>query len=126
MKNVIIYDSHFELMKNLTDEQAGILIKSVGLFKNGQEPTITDPLILGIFMVIRRDFEIQSENYSKKVETNKRNGVLGGRPKTQNNPMGFPETQPNPQNLKDKDKEKDKEKDIEKEIDKVLNKLNIV
>jgi hypothetical protein len=77
-------------------------------------------------MVIRRDFEIQSQNYSKKVETNKRNGVLGGRPKTQNNPMGFSETQPNPQNLKDKDKDKDKEKDKEKEqLQLVLKKFNL-
>jgi len=106
----------------LTNEQAGVLIKSIGLFKNGEEPTITDPLVMGIFMAIRRDFETQFENYQKKVEVNRQNGKNGGRPKTQNNPMGFPETQPNPQNLKDKDKDKD----IDKEIDKVLNKLNIV
>ena len=65
MKNIIIYDSHFELMNSLTDEQAGILIKAVGLFRLGQEPTITDSLVLGIFMAIKRDFVIQSENYQK-------------------------------------------------------------
>ena len=123
MKNVIIYESHFELLNNLTDEQAGKLIKAIGLFKNQQDPTITDPLVLGIFTAIKRDFEIQSVNYTRKVETNRLNGKYGGRPK---NPNGFNKTQTNPQNLKDKDKEKDKEKDIDKEIDIVLNKLNIV
>ncbi len=124
MKNVIIYESHFELIKSLTNEQAGVLIKSIGDFSKGIEPTITDPLVMGIFMVIRRDFEIQSINYQKKVETNRQNGKNGGRPKTQNNQMGFPETQPNPQNLKDKDKDKDKdkEKDIDIDIDKLLDK----
>ncbi len=133
MKNVIIYDSHFELMKSLTDEQAGILIKSIGELKKGNKPTITDSLVLGIFMAISRDFEIQSQNYNKKVETNRKNGELGGRPKTQNNPQnpnGFSETQTNPENLKDKDKdkEKDKEKDnsnLELELDALLDKFNI-
>ena len=128
MKNVIIYESHFGLMQSLSNEQAGILIKSIGDFSKGKQPTITDSLVMGIFMAISRDFELQSINYEKKVGTNRVNGKLGGRPKTQNNPMGFYETQPNPENLKDKDKDKDKEKDKEKEkeIDIVLKKLNII
>jgi hypothetical protein len=122
-KNIIIYQSHFELMEGLTDEQAGILIKAIGLFGLGKEPNITDKLVLGIFTAIKRDFVIQSENYEKKVKANQENGKKGGRPSKPNltednpqNPMGLLETQPNPQNLKDKDKDKDKEKDIEKEI----------
>ena len=113
-KHTIIYQSHFELMDNLSDEQAGILIKSIGLFQKGIEPKITDPLVMGIFLAIKRDFIVQAENYERKVKANRENGVKGGRPKlTQtnpNNPMGFSETQPNPQNLKDKDKDKDKDK----------------
>jgi hypothetical protein len=123
-KNTIIYTSHFELMSDLSDEQAGILIKSIGLFSNGEEPVITDPLIKGIFLAIKRDFVIQAENYEKKCSANRENGVKGGRPKkptitetNPNNPMGFMETQHNPQNLKDKDKDKDKEIDNNKAID---------
>jgi hypothetical protein len=119
-KNIIIYESHFELMEGLTDEQAGILIKAIGLFRLGKEPNITDKLVLGIFMVIKRDFIIQSENYEKKVKANQENGKKGGRPSKPNvtednlqNPMGLLKTQPNPQNLKDKDKDKEKEKDID-------------
>jgi hypothetical protein len=122
MKNIIIYDSHFELMNSLTNEQSGILIKAIGLFRLGEEPTITDSLVLGIFMAIKRDFIIQSENYEKKVKTNQENGKKGGRPSnpignTNNpkNPIGLLETQPNPQNLKDKDKDKEKEKEKEKD-----------
>jgi hypothetical protein len=119
-KNTIIYTSHFELMSDLSDEQAGILIKSIGLFSNGEEPVITDPLIKGIFLAIKRDFVIQAENYEKKCNANRENGVKGGRPKkptitetNPNNPMGFMETQHIPQNLKDKDKDKDKDKEID-------------
>ena len=118
-KHTIIYQSHFELMDNLSDAQAGILIKAIGLFNKGIEPKISDPMVFGIFLAIKRDFQIQSENYAKKVKANQDNGAKGGRPKVSinpSNPVGYLETQANPQNLKDKDKDKDKDK--ETDIDK--------
>lgn len=118
--NIIIYKSHFELIKLLTNEQAGELFKSIGLYSEGITPEISDPMVKGIFMAISRDFDLQAENYAKKVNANRENGKKGGRPvkpklteDNQINPMGFLETQHNPQNLKDKDKDKDK--DIEKD-----------
>jgi hypothetical protein len=121
IKHTIIYQSHFELMDNLSDEQAGILIKSIGLFQKGIEPNISDPMVFGIFLAIKRDFQIQSENYQKKVKANQENGAKGGRPKVSinpSNPVGYLETQANPQNLKDKDKDKDKDIDIDIDKDK--------
>ena len=117
IKHTIIYQSHFELMDILTDQQAGLLIKSIGLFQKDIEPDIKDPLVLGIFMAIKRDFTIQAENYEKKKEANRKNGKLGGRPSNPNNPLGLSITQRNPQNLKDRDIDKEKERDIDKEID---------
>jgi hypothetical protein len=124
MKSIIIYQSHFELFEDLTDEQAGQLIKLIGDYskqltqdnpKNPSGYEKTDPLILGIFKVIKRDFDIQHENYNKKCELNKENGRKGGRPKTQKTQMVSEKptiTQTNPENLKDKDKDKDKDKVI--------------
>ena len=87
-------------------------------------PEIDDLLVKGIFISIRRDFDLQAENYTKKVKANRENGSKGGRPSkpkvtedNPNNPMGFLETQPNPQNLKDKDKDKDKDIEKDKDID---------
>jgi hypothetical protein len=121
--NTIIYKTHFELMNTLTDVQAGLLIKAIGIYCSGTMPVFTDQLVQGIFLGLRHDFDTQAVNYEKKKEANKKNGKLGGRPKqtedNPKNPMGYLETeqtQPNPQNLKDIDKEKDKEKDIEKDI----------
>jgi hypothetical protein len=121
--NIIIYKSHFELIKDLTNEQSGKLIKAIGLYSEGIMPEIDDLLVKGIFISIRRDFDLQAENYTKKINANRENGKKGGRPSkpkvtedNPNNPMGLLVTQLNPQNLKDKDKDKDK--DIEKEIDK--------
>ena len=113
-------------MKGLSDEQSGKLIKAIGEFSDGVEnPTITDPLVMGIFLAIKRDFQLQAENYLKIVERNRLNGKSGGRPKTQltqQNPLGSLVTQHNPQNLKDKDKDKDIDKDIDnKDKDKAKN-----
>jgi hypothetical protein len=117
--NIIIYPSHFELMEQLTDEQSGKLIKAIGQYRKGIVPEIDDLLVKGIFISIKRDFDLQAENYVKVCKRNSENGSKGGRPKKPNetqhnpkNPMGLLETQHNPKNLKDKDKDKDKEKDI--------------
>ena len=108
-------------MNTLTDAQAGLLIKAIGIYCSGTMPVFTDQLVQGIFLGLRHDFDTQAVNYEKKKEANKKNGKLGGRPKqtedNPKNPMGYLETeqtQPNPQNLKEKDI--DKEKDIEKDI----------
>jgi hypothetical protein len=115
--NTIIYKTHFELMNTLTDAQAGLLIKAIGIYCSGTMPVFTDQLVQGIFLGLRHDFDTQAVNYEKKKEANRKNGKLGGRPKqtedNPQNPMGYletEETQPNPQNLKEKDI------DIEKDI----------
>jgi hypothetical protein len=132
MKNLIIYKSHWELIEQLSVEQVGNLMKGIAKFCKDEEVTFTDPLLTGIWLMMKRDFVIQSENYSKKVNANRENGKKGGRPSKANvtehnpqNPMGYLVTQQthnNPQNLKDKDIDKDiekeKDKDIEKEKDK--------
>ena len=108
-------------MSELTNEQAGILIKSIGDYSNGIEPVIDDLLVKGIFITIKRDFDLQKENYEKKCKTNHENGKKGGRPKKTQLTQSVIEkpklTQPNPQNLKDKDKDKDKDKEKDKEKD---------
>jgi hypothetical protein len=124
--NTIIYKTHFELMNTLTDAQAGLLIKAIGIYCTGTMPVFTDQLVQGIFLGLRHDFDTQAENYEKKVKANRENGKSGGRPKkpivtedNPQNPMGYlvtEETQRNPQNLKDKEKDKEKDKDIEKDI----------
>jgi hypothetical protein len=81
--NIIIYKSHFELIKLLTNEQAGELFKSIGLYSEGITPEIIDPMVKGIFMAISRDFDLQAENYTKKVNANRENGKKGGRPTEQ-------------------------------------------
>ena len=124
MKNLIIYKSHWELIEQLSVEQVGNLMKGIAKFCKDEEVVFTDPLLTGIWLMMKRDFVIQSENYEKKKEANRKNGLKGGRPKANviehnpQNPMGYlvtQQTHTNPQNLKEKEKdiETDKEKDID-------------
>jgi hypothetical protein len=117
--NTLIYPSHYKLMDELTNEQAGLLIKTIGRYQRGEDISIDDVLVKGIWMGIKSDFDIQKQNYEKKVNANRENGKKGGRPRNPKNPSGLLKTQHNPQNLKDKDKDKDKEKDKEKDKNKV-------
>ena len=125
--NIIIFHSWFEDFEKykLSDEQVGKLIRAIGRWKNGDELTCDDDFIRGILVGYSKNLNDMVDNYNNKVEKNRENGRKGGRPrKTQNNPLGYletqkthsvlekpKETQHNPKNLKEKDKEKEKEKD---------------
>lgn len=131
--NKILYSSHFDLFRKLTPEQVYQIINKIG----DKTYTLIDPVCIGIWMSMERDFIIQEENYHKVVERNRVNGKRGGRPtkpngtqENPNNPSGLLETQVNPENLKDRGKGKgrgidrdidiDKEEVIEKYIDELL------
>jgi hypothetical protein len=126
MKNLIIYKSHWELIEHLSVEQVGNLMKGIAKFCKDEEVVFTDPLLTGIWLMMKRDFVIQSENYEKKKEANRKNGLKGGRPKanvTEDNPLnplGYlvtQQTHTNPQNLKEKEKDIETDKEKEKDID---------
>ena len=110
-QNTLIYPSHYQLMEELTNEQAGILIKTIGKYQRGEDIVISDTLVKGVWLAMKHDFDVQKIKYKNKVKANQENGKKGGRPKNPKNPMGLLETQPNPKNLKDKDKDKDINKD---------------
>jgi NACalpha-BTF3-like transcription factor len=116
----IIYPGHYDTMDELTNEQAGLLIKTIGKYHRGEDITITDPVVKGVWLGIKHDFKAQKEKYEATCERNQKNGLKGGRPKTQKNPKnpsGLLETQPIPNNLKEKEKEKEKDKEKYKKKD---------
>ena len=111
LKHVLIYDSIFDIVDNLTEEQAGILFKGLSTWRKGETPFFKDPLIIGLWLGIKPNLDKLEENYNNTVERNRKNGSKGGRPKTQenpNNPSGYLETHSNPENHKEKDKDKEK------------------
>ena len=82
-RSFILYCDQVEMLKKLTDEQAGFLIKKIyGYCGNGrQDPEIEDPIIDMAFTSVKTSLDRDHEKYLKIIERNKVNGKLGGRPK---------------------------------------------
>jgi hypothetical protein len=123
-KNLLIYESIWDMIPKLSDNQIACLFRGIADWRLGNTPVFDDPLVQGIWFGIEPNLNSLEESYNKKVTANKENGKLGGRPKktehNPNNPSGFLETQHNPNNLKEKEKDKEKEKEKDKDIDKEL------
>jgi len=84
-KNTVIYASHFNMFENLSNEQVGELIKAIGNYVNGQEYSIEDLMVQGIWLMMRRDFDKQMENYEATCKAKRENGKKGGRPSKTSN-----------------------------------------
>ena len=101
-KKVIVYTDWINQFKDLTDEEAGKLIKHFFEYVNDLNPT-SDRLTELLFNPIKATLKRDLEAWESKQQTNKENGLKGGRPKKEitqnnpNNPVGFLKTQNNPQ-----------------------------
>ena len=117
-KGFVLYIKHRELINCLSNEDAGILIKKIFDYCSDLNPADTGhPLVEVAFTAIRADLKEDLEKWRNKSEANKRNGLLGGRPKKKEenpkNPDGFEETHEENEKPKKADKDKDKVKDKE-------------
>lgn len=84
-KSFILYNDQEEIFTSLSDEQAGILIKSIFTYnKTGSIPT--DPIIKLVFISIKQSLIRDNEKWLNIVERNQENGKMGGRPRLDTNP----------------------------------------
>jgi hypothetical protein len=101
-KKVIVYTDWITQFKDLTDDEAGKLIKHFFEYVNDLNPK-SDRLIELLFNPIKATLKRDLEAWESKQQTNKENGLKGGRPKKEiteinpNNPNGLLITQNNPQ-----------------------------
>jgi hypothetical protein len=101
-KKVIVYTDWINQFKDLTDEEAGKLIKHFFEYVNDLNPS-SDRLIELLFNPIKATLKRDLEAWESKQQTNKNNGLKGGRPRKEiteinpNNPNGILITQNNPQ-----------------------------
>lgn len=116
----LLKNNWIEIFDNLSDKQAGLLIKS--LFKynvNGEKPAdLTDIEVKAYFNVMLLDCKTMNENYDKRCDTSVENGKLGGRPKKTENQVDKKPKKPNskPNNLNNHDNDNDKSR-YENEIE---------
>lgn len=101
-KKVIVYTDWIIQFKDLTDEEAGKLIKHFFNYINDLKPE-SDRLTELLFNPIKATLKRDLQSWESKQQTNKENGLKGGRPKkeiteiNQNNPVGLLKTQSNPE-----------------------------
>jgi len=101
-KSFIIHKDSLSVLNKLTDEQAGKLFKAIFYYQiNNVLPE--DTLTSIIFEPFLNQFKRDDVKYQNVVERNKINGSKGGRPKTQENPLGYLAIQENPKEPKKAD-----------------------
>lgn len=106
-KSFILYLDSTDIFEQLTDQEAGKLIKAVLFYVHtGEKPELSRILTMAftpIYQSLHRDLE----KWRNKVEVNRINGNTGGRPpkkKTQNNPKnpdGYFNNPKNPDSVND-------------------------
>ena len=79
-KKVIVYTDWINQFKDLTDEEAGKLIKHFFEYVNDLNP-ISDRLTELLFNPIKATLKRDLKSWESKQKTNKENGSKGGRPK---------------------------------------------
>ena len=81
-KSFVLYLEYAEYFGELTDEQAGKVIKAIYAFEQGQEPPELSGAAKIAFSAVRNQLMRDNERWEKQV----RNGKRGGRPASQEEP----------------------------------------
>jgi hypothetical protein len=108
-KSFILYLDSADIFEQLTDQEAGKLIKAVLYYVHTGEkpelPRLLNMAFIPIYQALHRDLE----KWRNQVEANRKNGKTGGRPpkkKTENNPKnpsGYFDNPKNPDSVNDTD-----------------------
>jgi hypothetical protein len=121
MTGFICHDDYYDRLKRLTNEEVGNLFRQLMLYHAGRLDEMSDFIENeGIaFDFIASDIDRMEEKRSETSETNRSNGLKGGRPKKRTEPI---ETEQNRQKPTETEQNpakpyKDKDKDIYKDKD---------
>ena len=112
----LLYTDMISIFEELSDEQAGQLIKHIMKYVNDQDPVFTDQLLKVAFAPIKNVLKKDLDGWKKTCVRNKENGSKGGRPPKTETVIEEPKKPTgligNPKNPNEPDKDKDKDKDI--------------
>jgi hypothetical protein len=93
MKHVLIYESIFEFLDKLTDEQVGKLFRGINKWRLGEEVIFDDLVLTAFWFGVLPNLNKLKDTYDNRVNTSKINGKKGGRPKKQETPPQQSETE---------------------------------
>ena len=80
-KSFVLYSDYDELFNELSNEDAGKLIKHIFEYVNDRNPSTDDPIIKLSFIPIKQQLKRDLKKYEDRAERSRNNGALGGRPK---------------------------------------------
>ena len=123
-KSFILYTDTLDVLDVLTDEQAGKLLRAIRSYHDNSDLIIPQDIQIA-FSPFKNQFDRDHAKYLNVCDKNRKNGMKGGRPKIQNNPVGCLETQRNPNNL-DTDTDTDTDKTINKLSPKKVNSIPFI
>ena len=81
-KSFILHLDTLEILDELTDDQAGKLLKAIFNYQKGEEVGDLDFALKLLFSTFKKQFERDKTSYNKRCETNRGNGSLGGKAKS--------------------------------------------
>lgn len=105
----LFYDS-LDVLDQLTDEQAGQLLKAIRQYSATGEETLQG-LMSAVFTPFKNGIDRANKSYDDICEVNKANGLKGGRPK-RNKPNGFLEKPTEPKKPKEEEEEEEENKPL--------------
>ena len=83
MKNsFILYTNYFDILKDLSDSDLGIMFRAILSYQTNGEYNIPKHLELA-FKFIKNQLDVDEVKYNDFIEKQRLNGLKGGRPKTQ-------------------------------------------
>lgn len=80
-KSFILYCDQIHTFEELTDEEAGKLIKHIYRYCNDQDPILEDRMVNIAFQHIKHQLKRDLRQWQKYIEKQAVNGKKGGRPK---------------------------------------------
>lgn len=112
-KSFVLYCDQIETFEELSDTEAGLLIKHIFRYVNDENPETDNQLVKLAFVPIKQSLKRDLKKFEAICERNSKNGSLGGRPKNPkepNKPSGF---SGNPKKPKKADSDSDSDSDSE-------------
>lgn len=80
-KSFVMYDSWMDMVEDMTEEEAGRLLKAIYAYRKDKNAAPDDRTIRPVFNILRQRFEEDAKAYQDKVEKRAEAGKMGGRPK---------------------------------------------
>ena len=122
-KSFVMYDSWTEMVEELTDEEAGRLLKAIYAYRQDKTHKPEDRALRPVFNILKQRFDEDEEAYQDKIAKRSEAGQKGGRPKAEESnekqtkakkANAFFDKQKNPESESESESDTDTDKDQKK------------